>query len=177
MGLKVTIIVLSILLIFVTGSLIALCSVLPSEVKRLKKALSDTQFQKTELEKKLNSEIKKLQTPNLVNIYPEIYNIIAEWCKESGIYQVAVNIKPIPKSNCYKLTLYTERPGLFIGKAGSLCEKYKKLLKECKACHRIEQLEIQEISGIVNQNKVDVEDYYSTYMANWFAYEEAGEEC
>ena len=148
-----------------------------SEVKRLKKLLSDTQFQKTELEKKLNSEIKKLQTPNLVNIYPEIYNIIAEWCKESGIYQVAVNIKPIPKSNCYKLTLYTERPGLFIGKAGSLCEKYKKLLKECKACHRIEQLEIQEISGIVNQNKVDVEDYYSTYMANWFAYEEAGEEC
>ena len=41
----------------------------------------------------------------------------------------------------------------------------------------IEQLEIKEISGIVNQNKVDVEDYYSTYMANWFAYEEAGEEC
>ena len=171
------VIVLSILLIFVTGSLIALCSVLPSEVKRLKKALSDTQFQKTELEKKLNAEIKKVQMPNLVNISPEIYNIIAEWCKESGIYQVAVNIKPINKSNCYKLTLYTERPGLFIGKAGSLCEKYKKLLQECKAFRRIEQLEIKEISGIVNQNQVDVEDYYSSYMANWFAYEEAGEEC
>lgn len=171
------VIVLSILLIFVTGSLIALCSVLPSEIKHLNKALSDTQFQKTELEKKLNSEIKKMQAPNLVNIYPEIYNIIAEWCKEAGIYQVAINIKPINKSNCYKLTLYTERPGLFIGKAGSLCEKYKKLLQECKVCRRIEQLEIQEISGIVNQNQVDVEDYYSTYMANWFAYEEAGEEC
>ena len=171
------VIVLSILLIFVTGSLIALCSMLPSEVKHLKKALSDTQFQKTELEKKLNSEIKKAQTPNLVNIYPEIYNIIAEWCKESGIYQVAVNIKPINKSNCYKLTLYTERPGLFIGKAGKLCEKYKKLLHECTAYRRIEQIEIEEISGIVNQNKVDIEDYYSSYMANWFAYEEAGEEC
>ena len=24
---------------------------------------------------------------------------------------------------------------------------------------------------------VDVEDYYNSYMANWFAYEEAGEEC
>ena len=177
MDLKVIIIVLSILLIFATGSLIALCSVLPSEVKRLKKALSDTQFQKTELEKKLNSEIKKMQTPNLVNIYPEIYNIIAEWCKESGIYQVAIKTKYDSKSDCYKLTLYTERPGLFIGKAGSLCEKYKKLLQECKACCRIEQLEIQEISGIVNQNQVDIEDYYSTYMANWFAYEEAGEEC
>ena len=125
---------------------------------------------------KLESQLNAYKKPNLVNISPEIYNIIAEWCKESGIYQVAVNIKPINKSNCYKLTLYTERPGLFIGKAGKLCEKYKKLLQECKACRRIEQLEIQEISGIVNQNKVNVEDYYSSYMANWFAYEEAGEE-
>ena len=171
------VIVLSILLVLVTGALIAICAPLISEVKRLKKLLSDTQFQKTELEKKLNSEIKKVQAPNLVNIYPEIYNIIAAWCKEAGIYQVAIKTKYDSKLDCYKLTLYTERPGLFIGKAGSLCEKYKKLLKECKAFRRIEQLEIKEISGIVNQNQVDVEDYYSTYMANWFAYEEAGEEC
>ena len=180
MDLKVIIIVLSILLALVTGALIALGSTLTYEVKRLKKLLSDTQFQKTELEKKnilLNYKIEKIQTPNLVNIYPEIYNIIAEWCKEAGIYQVAIKTKYDSKSDCYKLTLYTERPGLFIGKAGSLCEKYKKLLQECKAYRRIEQLEIKEISGIVNQNKVDIEDYYSSYMANWFAYEEAGEEC
>ena len=180
MDLKIIIIVLGILLIFVTGSLIALCYALIHKVKHLKKSLSDTQFQKTELEKKnilLNSEIEKIQAPNLVNIYPETYNIVAAWCKEAGVYQVAVDIKLINKSDCYKLTLYTERPGLFIGKAGSLCEKYKKLLQECRTCHRIEQIEIQEISGIVNQNKVDIEDYYSSYMANWFAYEEAGEEC
>ena len=180
MGLKVAIIVLGILLALVTGTLIALGSTLTYEVKRLKKLLSDTQFQKTALEKKnilLNSEIEKIQIPNLVNIYPEVYNIIAAWCKESGVYQVAIKTKYDSKSDCYKLTLYTERPGLFIGKAGKLCEKYKKLLQECKACRRIEQLEIKEISGIVNQNLVDVEDYYSTYMANWFAYEEAGEEC
>lgn len=124
---------------------------------------------------KLESQLNAYKKPNLVNISPEIYNIIAAWCKEAGIYQVAVNIKHINKSNCYKLSLYTERPGLFIGKTGKLCEKYKKLLQECKACCKIEQLEIQEISGIVNQNQIDVEDYYSSYMANWFAYEEAGE--
>lgn len=180
MGLKVTIIALSILLALVTGALIAICAPLISEVKRLKKLLSETQFQKTELEKKnilLNSKIEKIQTPNLVNISPEVYNIIAAWCKEAGIYQVAIKTKYDSKSNCYKLTLYTERPGLFIGKAGKLCEKYKKLLQECKACRRIEQIEIEEISGIVNQNKVNVDNYYSSYMANWFAYEEAGEEC
>ena len=180
MDLKVIIIVLGILLALVAGALIVFGSVLTSEVKRLKKLLSDTQFQKTELEKKnilLNYKIEKIQTPNLVNIYPEVYNIIAAWCKEAGIYQVAIKTKYDSKSDCYKLTLYTERPGLFIGKAGSLCEKYKKLLQECKAYRRIEQLEIKEISGIVNQNKVDIEDYYSSYMTNWFAYEEAGEEC
>ena len=180
MGLKVAIIVLGILLALVTCTLIAICTPLIPEVKRLKKLLADTQFQKTELEKKnilLNYKIEKIQTPNLVNIYPEVYNIIAAWCKEAGIYQVAIKTKYDSKSDCYKLTLYTERPGLFIGKAGSLCEKYKKLLQECKAFRRVEQLEIKEISGIVNQNKVDIDDYYSSYMANWFAYEEAGEEC
>lgn len=180
MGLKVTIIVLSILLALVTGALIAICASLISEVKRLKKLLSDTQFQKTALEKKnilLNSKIEKIQTPNLVNISPEVYNIIAAWCKEVGIYQVAVRTRYDSKSDCYKLTLYTERPGVFIGKAGSIVEKYKKLLQECRVGRTIGQIEIEEISGIVNQNQIDVEDYYSTYMANWFAYEEAGEEC
>ena len=127
--------------------------------------------EKDKLESKFNAYTK----PNLVNIYPEIYNIIAAWCKEVGIYQVAIRNRYDSKSSCYKLTLYTERPGAFIGKAGSTIEKYKKMLQECKAYCRIEQIEIEEISGIVNQNQVDVEDYYSSYMANWFAYEEAGE--
>ena len=180
MGLKVAIIVLSILLALVTGALIAICTPLIPEVKRLKKLLSETQFQKAALEKKnilLNSEIEKAQAPNLADIYPETYNIVAAWCKEVGIYQVAVRTRYNSKSDCYKLTLYTERPGVFIGKAGSTIEKYKKMLQECKVGRMIEQIEIEEISGIVNQNKVNVEDYYSSYMANWFAYEEAGEEC
>ena len=50
------------------------------------------------------------------------------------------------------------------------------MLQECRVGRIIGQIEIEEISGIVNQNQVDVEDYYSSYMANWFAYEEAGEE-
>ena len=126
MDLKVIIIVLGILLALVAGALIVFSSVLASEVKRLKKLLSDTQFQKTELEKKnilLNYKIEKIQTPNLVNIYPEVYNIIAAWCKEVGIYQVAIKTKYDSKSDCYKLILYTERPGAFIGKAGSMIEK------------------------------------------------------
>ncbi len=125
---------------------------------------------------KIESKLKAYTKPNLADIYPEVYNIIAAWCKEIGIYQVAVRTRYDSESSCYKLTLYTERPGAFIGKAGSTIEKYKKMLQECRVGRMIGQIEIEEISGIVNQNQVDVEDYYSSYMANWFAYEEAGEE-
>ena len=125
---------------------------------------------------KIESKLKAYMKPNLADIYPEVYNIIAAWCKEIGIYQVAVRTRYDSKSSCYKLTLYTERPGAFIGKAGSTIEKYKKMLQECRVGRIIGQIEIEEISGIVNQNQVDVEDYYSSYMVNWFAYEEAGEE-
>lgn len=128
--------------------------------------------EKDKIESKFNAYMK----PNLADIYPEVYNIISAWCKEVGIYQVAVRTRYDVKSSCYKLTLYTERPGAFIGKAGSIIEKYKKMLQECRVGRMIEQIDIEEISGIVNQNQVDVEDYYSSYMANWFAYEEAGED-
>lgn len=133
--------------------------------------LDSVKDEKDKIESKLNAYTK----PNLTNIYPEIYNIIAAWCKEVEIYQVAIRNRYDSKSNCYKLTLYTERPGAFIGKAGSIIEKYKKMLQECRVGRMIGQIGIEEISGIVNQNQVDVEDYYSSYMANWFAYEEAGE--
>lgn len=124
---------------------------------------------------KIESELTAYTKPNLANIYPEVYNIIAAWCKEAGIYQVAVKTKYDSKSDCYKLTLYTDRPGAFIGRARTTIEKYKKMLQECRVGRMIEQIEIEEISGIVNQNQADVEDYYNSYMANWFAYEEGGE--
>lgn len=126
---------------------------------------------------RVKSQLNAYTKPNLANIYPEIYNIIAAWCKEVGIHQVAIKTKYDSKSECYKLILYTERPGAFIGRAGSIIEKYKKMLQECRVGRMIEQIDIEEISGIVNQNQVDVEDYYNSYMTNWFAYEEAGEKC
>lgn len=125
---------------------------------------------------KIESKLKAYTKPNLADIYPEVYNIVAAWCKEVGIYQVAIRNRYDSKSNCYKLTLYTERPGAFIGRAGSMIEKYKKMLQECSVGRMIGQIGIEEISGIVNQNQVDVDDYYNSYMSNWFAYEEAGEE-
>ena len=178
MGLKVTIIVLSILLALVTCTLIAICTPLIPEVKRLKKLLSDAKFQKTELEKKnilLNSEIEKAQAPNQTGFFPEVYNLIASWCKEAGVKQVAAKIKTEPDGT-RTLIVYSERPGYLIGKAGCVIDKYTNAIKKLKIAD-IQKVIIEEISGIVNQNKIDVDKYYEAFMTGYFAYEEAGEEC
>ena len=178
MGLKVTIIVLSILLALVTCTLIAICTPLIPEVKRLKKLLSDTQFQKTELEKKnilLNSEIEKAQAPNQTGFFPEVYNLIASWCKEAGVKQVAAKIKT-EQDGTRTLIVYSERPGYLIGKAGCVIDKYTNAIKKLKIAD-IQKVIIEEIYGIVNQYKIDVDRYYEAFMTKYFAYEEAGEEC
>ena len=178
MGLKVTIIALSILLALVTCTLIAICTLLIPEVKRLKKLLSDAQFQKTELEKKnilLNSEIEKAQAPNQTGFFPEVYNLIASWCKEAGVKQVAAKVKTEPDGT-RTLIVYSERPGCLIGKAGCVIDKYTNAIKKLKIAG-IQKVIIEEIYGIVNQYKIDVDRYYEAFMTGYFAYEEAGEEC
>lgn len=178
MGLTVVIIVLGILLALITGVLIALYAPLTSEVKRLKEMLSDTQFQKTELEKKnilLNAEIEKTHAPNQTGLIPEVYNLIASWCKETGVKQVAAKIKT-ESDGTRTLIVYSDRPGLLIGKAGCLIDKYAKAIKSLKIGN-IKRVVIEEIYGIVNQFHIDVDKYYDTFMTGYFAYEEAGEEC
>ena len=178
MDLKVIIIVLGILLALVAGALIVFGSVLTSEVKRLKKLLSDTQFQKTELEKKnilLNYKIEKMQTPNQTGFFPEVYNLIASWCKEAGVKQVAAKIKTEPDGT-RTLIVYSERPGFLIGKAGCVIDKYANAIKKLKMAN-IQKVTIEEIYGIVNQCQIDVDRYYEAFMTGYFAYEEAGEEC
>ena len=178
MGLKVTIIVLSILLALVTCTLIAICTQLIPEVKRLKKLLSDTQFQKTELEKKnilLNSEIEKTHAPNQTGFFPEVYNLIASWCKEAGVKQVAAKVKMEPDGT-RTLIVYSERPGYLIGKAGCVIDKYANAIKKLKMAD-IQKVTIEEIYGIVNQCQINVDKYYEAFMTGYFAYEEAGEEC
>ena len=175
---KVIITVLGILLVSVTVALIVIRAPLISEVKRLKKLLADTQFQKTALEKKnilLNSEIEKAQAPNQTGFFPEVYNLIASWCKEAGVKQVAAKIKTEPDGT-RTLIVYSERPGYLIGKAGCVIDKYTNAIKKLKMAD-IQKVTIEEIYGIVNQCQIDVDRYYEAFMTGYFAYEEAGEEC
>ena len=135
------------------------------------------QYQKaTERARGLEREVEKLMQPNLISLNPETYNVISRWIKDCGVMQVGIALKYDEERQGYRVLIYTDRAGYLIGKAGCKVEAVKKELMELKQGRNIVGLEINEVGGFVNQREVDVDAYYSAYMLNWQAYEEAGEE-
>ena len=96
--------------------------------------------------------------------------------KDCGVAQVGITLKYDEDRRGYRALIYTDRAGYLIGKAGCKIEAVKKELAELKQARNIVRVEINEVWGFVNQREVDVDAYYSAYMLNWRAYEEAGEE-
>ena len=136
-----------------------------------------TKYQKaTKRARGLEREIEKLTQPNLISLSPEIYNVISRWIKDCGVTQVGIALKYDEEKQGYRALIYTDRAGYLIGKAGCKVEAVKKELAQLKQARNIVSVEINEVCGFVNQREVDVDAYYSAYMVNWHAYEEAGEE-
>lgn len=135
------------------------------------------QYQKaTKKARSLEREVEKLTQPNLVSLNPETYNVISRWIKDCGVMQVGIALKYDEEKRGYRVLIYTDQAGRLIGKAGCKIEAVKKELMELKQGRNIVGVEINEVWGFVNQREVDVDAYYSAYMVNWQAYEEAGEE-
>lgn len=124
----------------------------------------------------LEREIEKLTQPNLISLNPETYNVISRWIKDCGVAQVGIALKYDEDRQGYRALIYTDHAGNLIGKAGCKIEAVKKELAELKQARNIVRVEINEVWGFVNQREVDVDAYYSAYMLNWQAYEDAGEE-
>lgn len=136
-----------------------------------------TQHQKaTKKARDLEREVEKLTQPNLVSLNPETYNVISRWIKDCGVMQVGIALKYDKEKRGYRALIYTDQAGRLIGKAGCKVEAVKRELMELKQARDIVGVEINEVCGFVNQREVDVDAYYSAYMLNWHAYEEAGEE-
>ena len=130
----------------------------------------------TERARGLKREVEKLTQPSLVSLNPETYNVISRWIKDCGVTQVGIALKYDEEKRGYRALIYTDRAGYLIGKAGCKIEEVRKELMELKQARNIVGVEINEVWGFVNQKEVDVDAYYSAYMLNWQAYEEAGEE-
>ena len=172
--------IVSIILALVAILFVILVSVAATrEIKRIEKLLFDATFQKTELEKKnilLNSELEKMQLPNQTWLPPEVYNLLVRWCKEAGVKQVAAKLKT-EQDGTKILVVYSDKPGYLIGKGGCIIDKYAKAIKSLKTSSNIQEVEIEEIYGIVNQFQIDIDKYYNSYMTGWFNCEEDEEEC
>ena len=135
------------------------------------------QYQKvTKRARGFEREIEKLTQPNLVSLNPETYNVISRWIKDCGVMQVGIMLKYDEEQQGYRVLIYTDHAGRLIGKAGGKIETVKKELAELKQARNIISVEINEVWGFINQREVDLDAYYSTYMVNWQAYEDAGEE-
>lgn len=136
-----------------------------------------TKYQKaTKRARGLEREIEKLTQPNLISLSPEIYNVISRWIKDCGVMQVGIALKYDEEKRGYRVLIYTDHAGRLIGKAGCKVEAVEKELMELKQARDIVGVEINEVGGFVNQREVDLDAYYSAYMLNWQAYEDAGEE-
>lgn len=136
-----------------------------------------TKYQKaTKKARGLEREVEKLTQPNLISLSPETYNVISRWIKDCGVMQVGIALKYDEEKRGYRALIYTDHAGLLIGKAGCKIEAVKKELAELKQARDIISVEINEVCGFVNQREVDLDAYYSAYMLNWQAYEDAGEE-
>lgn len=130
----------------------------------------------TKIARGLEREIEKLTQPSLVSLNPETYNVISRWIKDCGVMQVGIMLKYDEEQQGYRVLIYTDHAGRLIGKAGCKIEAVKKELAQLKQARNIVGVEINEVWGFVNQREVDVDAYYSAYMVNWQAYEEAGKE-
>ena len=124
----------------------------------------------------LKREVEKLTQPNLVSLNPETYNVISRWIKDCGVTQVGIALKYDEEKRGYRALIYTDHAGRLIGKAGCKIEAVEKELAQLKQARNIVGVEINEVWGFVNQREVDVDAYYSAYMLNWQAYEDAGKE-
>ena len=136
-----------------------------------------TKYQKaTERARGLEREVEKFTQPNLVSLNPETYNVISRWIKDCGVTQVGIALKYDEEQQGYRVLIYTDHAGRLIGKAGCKIEAVKKELAQLKQARNIVSVEINEVWGFVNQREVEVDAYYSAYMLNWQAYEEASKE-
>ena len=71
-------------------------------------------------------------------MYRENY-FIQDWCNEAG-----AKCGIVPNRKDKSITIYTERPGYFIGKGGELYYKYAELIKK-EGWDKVNIVEIKEV--------------------------------
>ena len=69
----------------------------------------------------------------------DVMDIIRQWCEEAhlNISQVMFKLDKRTNKDIDIIQIYTDRPGLLIGKAGNIIDKYKKKMLEVGSEYRL----------------------------------------
>ena len=108
---------------------------------------------------------------------PEIHNIIVKWNREAGVENTGIKIKEVKDDNFrleeVVISVFTDKPGLLIGKQGCLINKYKEEFADFyrerypKLTISVE-VELTELTEIVDQEEIDVDNYYKGLIEHVF---------
>lgn len=111
---------------------------------------------------------------------PEIHNIITKWNKEAGVESTGIKIKEVKDKDFHIseviISIFTDRPGLLIGKGGYLIDKYRKEIfdfykENHPKLHPPVEIQITELNEIVGQEEIDIDKYYNCLCNHIFGNE------
>ena len=99
-----------------------------------------------------------------ISVY-DVMNIIRQWCEEAhlNISQVMFKLDKRIDKNIDIIKIYTDRPGLLIGKAGSIIDKYRKKMLEVGSEYRLKynikydiQIELNEVHTVMSEEQENI---------------------
>lgn len=92
-----------------------------------------------------------------------INDIIRDWCDECKLPYVNVMFKRKPNENT--IQIFTDHPGILIGKAGSIIDKYQKRLQEESDRHKnTEKISIEFVETERIMSKEEEDAYLDALM-------------
>ena len=85
-----------------------------------------------------------------------INEVLRDWCDECKLPYTHVMFKR--KSNENTVQIFTDHPGILIGKAGSIIDKYQKILQEKSDKHKCTEkvyIELVETERVMSREEED----------------------
>ena len=95
----------------------------------------------------------------------DVMDIIRQWCEEThlNISQVMFKLDKHADKHTDIIKIYTDRPGLLIGKAGSIIDKYRKKMLEVGSEYRLKynikydvKIELNEVHTVMSKEEENI---------------------
>ena len=95
----------------------------------------------------------------------DVMDVMRQWCEEAhlNINQVMFKLDTRTNKDIDVVKIYTDRPGLLIGKAGSIIYKYRKKMLEVGSEYRLKynikyniEIELNEVHTVMSEEQENI---------------------